>query len=382
MHCNVADSGQRADVLRSVRRVVLKVGTRLLTDMGATSKAERVSQLVAAIAELRQRHGLEVILVTSGAIGAGMTVLGTATRPVTLPQLQAHAAVGQSRLMYLYETACVAHGFHCGQLLLTAADVKDRGRHLNITSCLAALLGRGVLPVINENDSVSVDEIKFGDNDILAALVATMVRADLTVLLTSVDGMYDGDESRRLSVVPAVNRAVLDLAKGTDGNQFSVGGMISKLRAAALVTKAGESLWIADGRDFGNLRRVFAGEDVGTLFPASKATRMNSRKRFLAFFSNPKGALAVDAGAVRAIVEQGRSLLPSGITAIEGCFERGDTVRILGPDGGEVARGVSSYGSEDMAKIKGRRSAEIRAGLACDVFYDEAVHRDCLVVTS
>ncbi|MCK5805189.1 MAG: glutamate 5-kinase, partial [Lentisphaeria bacterium] len=228
------DGEYRARALQGVRRVVVKVGTRLLTDMEGWSKAERVGQLVGAIAQLRDR-GLEVILVSSGAIGAGMAMLKTTRRPKTVRGLQAHAAVGQSRLMSLYETACVGHGFHCAQLLLTAGDVKDHERHLNVTSCLEELLARGVLPIINENDSVSVEELKFGDNDLLAALVATMTRADLTVLLTTVDGMYNPKaegERKRLSVVCELTDEVLAMAGETDGNHFSVGGMLTKLQAA------------------------------------------------------------------------------------------------------------------------------------------------------
>ncbi|MBN2450458.1 MAG: glutamate 5-kinase, partial [Lentisphaeria bacterium] len=203
-----ADRGERRRVLRQVRRVVLKVGTRLLTDMGPTPVAERVRELVAAVHGLRTR-GYDILLVSSGAIGAGMTVLETAKRPRSMPNLQAHAAVGQCRLMHLYETASAEHGFHCGQLLLTAADIQNRERYLNVASCLDALLANGVLPVINENDSVSVEEIRVGDNDMLAALVASMLRADVTVLLTTVDGMResspDGALGARLSVVHEID---------------------------------------------------------------------------------------------------------------------------------------------------------------------------------
>jgi glutamate 5-kinase len=300
-----------------------------------------------------------------------------------LPLLQAHAAVGQSRLMYHYETACARHGFHCAQLLLTAADVQDRERHLNVTSCLDALLGKGVLPVINENDSVSVDEIRFGDNDILAALVATMVRADLTVFLTNVDGMHDPNASgapRRLSVVPRLSGAVCAMAGGTDGNPFSVGGMTSKLRAAELLMKAGENLWIADGHDFAVLDRVFAGDDVGTLFQGASA-KMASHKRFLAFFSTPDGDVVADPGAVTAVTEKGRSLLPSGIVDVRGDFARGDTVRIVDLHGKEVARGVTNYGAADVARIRGARTDEVGRILGTQACYEEVVHRNYLVLT-
>ena len=384
MHYSYDDTGERQAVLRQLTRVVIKVGTRLLTDIDDQSKTERVEQLVAALARLRER-GLDVVLVSSGAIGAGMAVLGTEQRPTALAELQAHAAVGQCRLMSLYETACVKHGFHCAQLLLTAADVQSRGRHVNVMSCASDLLARGVLPIVNENDSVSVEEIRFGDNDVLAALVATMIRADLTVLLTTVNGMHDGNQAvppQRLSVVNQVSEEIKEMASGTDGNRFSVGGMITKLRAAELVTRAGEGLWIADGTDFSILDRIIAGEDVGTLFPAGSDTRMRSHKRYLAFFAEHRGDLIIDAGAEKAVVEQGRSLLPSGITQIIGDFVRGDTIRILNTDGVELGRGVTNYSSENVALIKGRKSGDIRAILGYDACDDVVVHRSYLVLTS
>ena len=378
------DNGERRRVLAGVQRVVIKVGTRLLTDMGATSKGERVNQLVRAIRALRAR-GIEVILVSSGAIGAGMSVLETRKRPRSVSMLQAHAAVGQSRLMYLYETACSEYGFHCGQLLLTAADLQHRERHLNVTNCLDALLAKNVLPIINENDSVSVEEIRVGDNDILAAMVSSMLRADLTVLLTTVNGMYerepDGRTGRRLSVIEAVTPALCKMAGGTDGNRFSVGGMRTKLRAAELVTRAGENLWIADGGDFAVLEDIFAGKDVGSLFLSSSPTRMKARKRFLAFFSEPTGRIVVDNGAELALREHGRSLLPGGIVGTDGTFERGDTVCVVNREGDEIGRGVTNYSRSEVEKIRGAQSAAIRELLGEEVCFAEVIHRDRLVLT-
>jgi glutamate 5-kinase len=377
------DNGQRAAVLPGVRRVVVKVGTRLLTGVRDVSKGDRVRALVGEIHALRQR-GFEVILVSSGAIGAGMTILGTPKRPRSIPQLQAHAAVGQCRLMYLYETACGEHGFHCAQLLLTAEDVRDRARQLNICNCLHELLASHVLPVINENDSVSVEEIRFGDNDTLAALVGTLARADLTILLTTIDGLHevagDGAFGARLSVVHGITPRIRAMAGGTDGNEFSVGGMATKLRAAETVTRAGEPLLIADGRDFAILRDVFAGADVGTLFLPAGTQRMSAGKRYLAFFSRPAGDVWIDAGAERALCEAGRSLLPSGVRDLRGAFRAGDVVRVLGPAGTEVARGVSNYSRDELARIKGLKTAQLAATLGHDA-YDEVIHRDRLVVT-
>jgi len=370
--------------MESARSLVVKVGTRLLMDIPGMSKGERIQQLVDEVAFLREQ-GFEVILVSSGAVGAGIAVLGSARRPRTVPGLQAHAAVGQCRLMYLYESACARRGFHCGQLLLTADDLlRNRERHLNVTNCVSELLHDGVLPVINENDSVSVEEIRVGDNDTLAALVATMLRADLTILLTTVDGMYlpkESGEKPRMSVVSEVSDQTFSMASGTDGNPFSVGGMKTKIRAAEIVTKAGEAMWIADGTDFGVLRRILAGEDTGTLFTPRRTGRMHGHKRFLAFFAEPTGSIVIDAGAARAVCEQGRSLLPGGILRHEGDFRRGDTVRIVNPDGQELARGTTNYSSDEIARIHGVKTSEISRLLGEDASFDEVVHRDYLVVT-
>ncbi len=382
MNHSFTDQGERARVLADVRRVVIKVGTRLLTDMPGGSKAERVRELVAAAAGLRTR-GFEVILVSSGAIGAGMAVLGTDKRPASLPRLQAHAAVGQSRLMYLYETAALAHGFHCAQLLLTASDVKDRSRHLNVVNCIEALLAAGVLPVVNENDSVSVDEIRFGDNDTLAAMVANMTRADLTVLLTTIEGMCERDADNwgcRISVIPAITAELRAMARGTDGNRFSTGGMQSKLKAVEIVTRAGEPLIIADGRDFACLDEIFSGRDVGTLFLPTAAQRMQARKRYLAFFSRERGEVIVDRGAVEALRGRGRSLLPSGIVDVRGTFEPGDTVRIVNEAGEEIARGETNYSSDEVKAIKGQKSEAVRDILGYEG-YDAVVHRNYMVIT-
>jgi len=375
------DNGQRRRAVEGIAKVVIKIGTRLLTSMAGASKGERVDQLVEQVAALRQR-GIDVLVVSSGAIGAGMMVLGTAKRPSSLPRLQAHAAVGQCRLMYLYETACLKRGFHCGQVLLTSDDVQNRDRHLNVVSCLDDLLTNGVLPVINENDSVSVDEIKFGDNDMLAGLVAVMVRADLTILLTTVDGLHemtDGRLGRRLSVVPHVTEPISAMARGTEDTRLSVGGMATKVQAATRVTQAGEYLWVADGRDFGVLQRIFDGGDVGTLFMPVTDTRMEGRKRFLAFFSGHSGDIVVDAGAEKALRGQGRSLLPSGILDVKGEFLRGDTVAVLNAQGAEIARGVSNYSSLEIARIKGRQTNEIGDILGYEG-YDAVVHRNYMAV--
>ncbi len=318
---------------------------------------------------------------TSGAIGAGMRMMGIDKRPSDVGRLQSLAAVGQCRLMALYERSCQAHGFHCGQILLSADDVRDRKRHLNLRNCLASLLARDVLPIINENDSVSVDEICFGDNDKLAALVASLIRAELTILLTTVDGLCRREGKQiagRISVVPAITEDLHALAGGTDGNPYSTGGMGSKLLAAEITVASGEAMWIANGTDFAVLQRIRAGEDVGTLFlPA--ASRMAGNKRYLAFFSDAVGQVIVDDGAANALRKRGKSLLPSGIRQVTGVFEKGDTVDIITTSGEHVGHGISNYCAADLDKIKGLKSAQIHTVLAREG-YDEAIHRDNLVI--
>jgi glutamate 5-kinase len=370
----------RRQTVAATRRLVVKVGSNLLTGVADTPKQLRIKQLVAELACLRDR-GLEVVLVTSGAIAAGLKLSGATKRPTDLAHLQALAAIGQSRLMSLYEAACQEHGFHAAQVLLSWDDVQDRQRHLNVRNCLHAILAHGALPIINENDAVSVEEIKIGDNDRLAALVGTMIRADLTVLLTTVDGLWRREGGRlveRLSVVERITADVRGFAGGTDGNPYSVGGMSTKLVAATTVTEAGESLWIADGTDFGVLQRVMAGEDVGTLFVPGTG-QLSSAKRWLAFFAAPAGQLEVDDGAVKALCKAGKSLLPKGIVAVRGAFQKGDTVAIVDRGGRQIAVGVTNYGAVDLEQIKGRHTDEIAAILQRQG-YTEVVHRNNLAL--
>ncbi|MFA6930604.1 MAG: glutamate 5-kinase [Lentisphaeria bacterium] len=379
------DQGERAKIFASVKRVVVKVGTQLLRGGKNSSSGKRIEELVEVLAALRAR-GLEVILVSSGAVGFGMTALQTAVRPKKIAQLQALAAVGQGHMMSCYGVACEKLGFHCAQLLLTAADLHDQVRNRRVIQCISALLEAGVLPIINENDSVCVDEIRVGDNDTLAAYVATMLRADLTVILTTVDGLQfcQPDEvelGARLSVVTELDEKILQMARGTDGNQYSVGGMITKLRAAHIVNLSGEALLIGGGKDFSNLERVLNGEDVGTLFLPVRKNRLHARQRFLAFFSEPAGSLIVDAGAEKAISQQKKSLLPGGVLGLTGTFHRGDTVCIVNSERKELARGIVNFAFDEVAKICGAQSNDLGKVLGREVENREIVHRDFLVVT-
>ncbi len=365
----------RKKLLSNCRRVVVKVGTRLLTD------EKMIPGLIAQLVKLREK-GWKVLLVSSGAVGIGMKLLETGKRPARLSAVQALASVGQGRLMALYEIACREHGFHAAQLLLTADDLRDRERHLNVLNCINALWSQDILPIVNENDAVSVDELKFGDNDVLAGLLAAMTRSDLTMLLTTVDGLWERDESgklsERISVVKNIDDKLKGNAAGTDDKAFSIGGMESKIRAAEIVTAAGEPLWIADGRVSGIVEKILNAEDVGSVF-LPKSGRMQGKKRWIKFFSRRSGKIIVDAGAAKALAQGGRSLLPSGVTGVEGDFKRGDTVEICGLAGNVIARGLVNFDAGECRKIMGKQSSEIPEILRHDAD-DEIVHRNNMAV--
>ena len=372
----------RKQAIQQAKRVVVKVGSRLILGNDDTPDTARIQALIDNLAAVVDT-GREVILVSSGAIAVGMNVMETEKRPKHIAQLQALAALGQGKLMSMYEEASRNRGFHCAQILLSLDDVKYRARHLNVINCLNALLGSGVLPVINENDAVSVDEICFGDNDRLAALVGTMARADLTILLTTVDGFHEREDGELkpepVSVIHTVDDRIRSMAGGTDGNQFSTGGMTSKLQAAETVMSAGECMMIASGQDFSILQRIFKGEEVGTLF-LPKASQLSGSKRYLAFFAEPSGTITIDDGAKSALVNQGKSLLPSGIVRVEGEFEKGATVQVVDNEGTPVAIGKSNYPSTKLLRIAGLRSDEIHRMLDREDHYDEAIHRNNMVI--
>lgn len=368
----------RKQILKSCRRVVLKVGTRLLADRTA------IARLVTQIHALRE-SGRQVILVSSGAVGMGMRAAGLKRRPRHLSEVQALAAMGQATLMAMYEAECRKYDFRAAQLLLTADDLRSRERHLNAVNCIEALLAHDVLPIINENDPVSVSELKFGDNDTLAALLGSMIRADLTIILTTVDGLLDrnpdGTLGKRISVVHGVTARLKEIASGTDDAAFSIGGMASKLKAAEVLNGAGEALWIASGEDADIIARIFAAEDVGTVFlPQAGMHKMGSRKRWLASFSRPAGVISVDDGAADALVKKGSSLLPSGVVSVSGSFKRGDVVKIVrAKDAAILAKGITNFSSDEAGLIAHHKSGDLAALLGCDA-EDEIVHRNNLVL--
>jgi glutamate 5-kinase len=356
----------RSDIIKDITRIVVKLGTGVLTDSRKQPDLAQMAQLVAQVAEQRQA-GREIVLVSSGAVGAGMGALGYEKRPSDLAELQACAAVGQSRLMAIYEKLFAAHGLAVAQILLTHDDLQHHERHLNARNTLVTLLNHGVVPIINENDVVSFTELKFGDNDKLSALVASLLPADLLIVLTTVDGVLENfgkANSRTIPVIEQVDDEVEQKAGGTD-SATAVGGMASKIQAAKIAIRSGIPLVIASGRKKGVLARVVAGEEEGTLF-VPRPTRLQGRKRWIAFFHHPKGALFVDAGAKKALREGGKSLLPPGVARCDGQFAAGDVVRICDLDGTEFARGIAGFG---VAEIKARKLQHV-----------EVVHRDNLVI--
>ncbi len=356
----------RSEHLQDVRRVVVKLGTGILTDSRKRPDQVQFAQLVAQVAALRAT-GREVVMVSSGAVGAGMGVLGFETRPKDLADLQACAAVGQSRLMAMYESLFRHYEQGVAQVLLTYEDLADHNRHLNARNTLLTLLKRGVVPIINENDAVSVTELKFGDNDRLSALVASLLPADLLVILTTAEGLienYGRADARRVAVVEELTEAVANEAGGTT-SATAVGGMKTKIDAARIVLRSGIPLVIASGRRFDALARILSGADEGTLFLPGKS-RLTARKRWIAFYHRPAGTLVVDDGASRALCDNGRSLLAPGIARVDGDFEAGSVVRICDGAGRELARGISRRSSSELGTKKSAPG--------------EVVHRDDLVV--
>lgn len=372
----------RIPIIRDCDTVVVKVGTNVLADSAGTLNRPRIQSLADQLVRIRA-GGRRVVLVTSGAIGAGVGELGLAKRPTELPELQACAAVGQTALMQLYRDAFAPHGVHPAQILLTAGDFDNRTRYLNARHTIRTLFDFGCLPIINENDTVSVAEIKFGDNDLLAALVANLLHAPLLILLTNVDGLYSADPREDPSAHLVTTVDDIDAVSGLAGRTKSTlgtGGMRSKLKAARVAVAAGGAVIMANGSHDGILDRIFAGEAVGTLF-LPQGDSVSAWKRWLGFTAQPKGTIRIDDGAVRAIVENGKSLLPVGVRAVEGKFGKGDLVIIVGADGEEVARGLTNYPSEVAEKIHGMKSDQLAKTLG-NVPYPELIHRDNLAVTN
>jgi len=371
----------RRELLQQVRRLVIKVGSRVLTVEDGGLDLDTITRLCNEIALLRQQ-AVEVILVSSGAVAAGRDALRSADNILTIPQKQAAAAVGQPLLMQAYQQACSQHGLVTAQILLTADDLANRGRFLNARTTLEALLAAGALPIINENDSVVVDEIKFGDNDNLSALVTSLAEADLLLILTDIEGLYSANptcdpDAKLIPLVRSITREIERMAGGS-GSNIGTGGMATKISAAKKAARYGVPTILAAGKQPGIVAAALAGEEVGTVFLPAK-DGLNRRKHWIAYTLRPSGKLVVDAGARKALQEKGTSLLPSGIISLEGRFERGSCVRICGPDGVEIARGLTDYASAEIERLAGRKSSEIEQILGYR-YGDDVVHRDNLVL--
>jgi len=366
----------------AAKRLVIKVGSSLVTNEGRGLDHAAIARWAAQIAKLRTA-GKQVILVSSGAIAEGMQRLGWTKRPKSVHELQAAAAVGQMGLVQCYETCFREHGIATAQVLLTHSDTADRQRYLNARSTLRTLLELGVIPVINENDTVVTDEIKVGDNDTLGSLVTNLVEADALIILTDQQGLFDADPRR----VPAANLIPdatagdphLETIAGGTGSALSKGGMLTKVLAAKRAARSGAHTVIVSGREPDVLTRLAGGERIGTQLNAATIA-ITARKQWMADHLTVSGRLTVDAGAVRALAEGGRSLLPIGVVAVSGEFERGAVVAVAGPDGKEIARGLVNYASYEAAQILRKPSSEIESILGY-VDEPELIHRDNLVLT-
>ncbi|GAB4195677.1 MAG: glutamate 5-kinase [Phycisphaeraceae bacterium] len=367
----------RQSVLTAAKSVVVKIGTQLLTcdDAGKLSlDTAFIRQIAKQIAQLHKK-GCRVTLVSSGAVGAGCAVLGIEKRPTDLAELQAVAAVGQRQLMTEWHKAFVRYRMPVGQVVLTRTDFDDRVRFLNIRNCINKLHELGGLPILNENDTVAIEELRFGDNDLLAALTTNALRADALLLLTTVDGLLDAD-GNVIDLIEDMN-AYLGLLR-SESSKWGRGGMATKLEAAKLVMGAGEVAVIASGREPDILRRLLDGEKLGTVcMPAGR--KLDSRQRWIALTARPSGTIQIDAGAASAICERGKSLLATGITQITGRFERGDVLLVRSDTGKELARGLTNYSAEELRLIMGKRSNQFEKILGKSA-YDEVIHRDNLVI--
>ncbi|MFQ5963124.1 MAG: glutamate 5-kinase [Candidatus Scalinduaceae bacterium] len=370
----------RDKILSKVNKIVVKIGTRVLTNEDGFLDINQIMELSRQIIRLRSK-GYSVVVVSSGAVGAGIKTLGWDKRPNILPVLQAAAAVGQGKLIEIYNGCFKKQGYHAAQLLLTRQDFEDRQRYLNTCNTLHSLLNLKTVPIINENDTISVEEIAFGDNDILSALVTNLLRAELLILLSSIDGLYktpptSGKQSNILPTVDIISDDIKKLAfkiKTKEG----IGGMESKLEAASIATSSGEAVIIANGRQSDVLLKIMDFDNVGTLFIPHKK-KVTSRKRWIGFSVRSNGIIYIDDGALVALQKKGKSLLPSGVVRVDGNFIKGDVVSVVNVNRNkEIAKGLVNYSVEEVQKIKGLRTSLIRKTLGSKP-YDEIIHRDNL----
>ncbi|MGL6058980.1 MAG: glutamate 5-kinase [Culicoidibacterales bacterium] len=368
--------------LTEIERVVVKVGTSTLTNENGMLNQVKISHLVAQLAQL-MHEGKQVVLVTSGAIGAGMGVLGMNARPETIPQKQACAAIGQVYLIDLYQRLLAQHGLICAQMLLNHDDFTNRERLLNMTNMFNALFDQQVMPIINENDAVSIDEIKIGDNDTLGGFVSSVVGADLYVILSDIDGLFTANpqtnpEATILHHVDGLSEAIYDMAGGA-GSKLGTGGMVTKLNAAKIVTTYGGQMMLLNGSRHNGIIDAVKGEMIGTLFTDSKAQPLHARQHWIAYRSKASGMIIVDAGAKVALTQKRTSLLPKGVVQVEGDFLVGEIVEIADEQGTIFARGIVQYASHEISLIKGLHSQAI-LDILHEKHFDEIIHANNLVI--
>ena len=366
--------------LRSAKRIVVKVGTSTLTHPSGGMNLHRIEHLVRELID-EANQGKDILLVSSGAIAAGMNALGLAERPASVPTRQALAAIGQGALLHIYEKFFHEYGRTMAQVLLTKENAARHHQYMNSRNALLALLGMNVIPVINENDAVAVDEIKIGDNDNLSAVVAALVDADALIILSDIDGVYTANprtdtSARLISEIPEITPEIERIAGGA-GSAQGTGGMQTKIEAAKIAQNAGVTMVIARGDEDGIVRSILHGEEIGTLFPAREA-HLRTRKSWLAFGQRLMGEIAVDEGCILAM-RRGASLLAVGVTDVYGEFSAGDTIRVLSPGGQEIARGITAYDAADIARLMGHQTADFPT-LVADAAHEEVIHRDNMVL--
>ncbi len=374
--------GNRKKYLKNIKKMVIKIGSSSLTSKAGGLDKVNMRRFVNEVSSLIKR-GMGVIIVTSGAIAAGLENLNIKKKPEDIALLQAAASIGQVELMRLYSNLFSKNNLKIGQILLTHEDTTRREQYLNIKNTIKNLIGLNIVPVINENDSVAVDEIKFGDNDKLAALVAILAEADVLIILTDIDGMYDKNpriysEAKLIPFVDKINEDMENAAEGI-GSTYGIGGMKSKIKAAKICSFSGIKTIIANSRKKNILDKIIAGEDVGTFFTPQTAKKVKSIKKWIAFGKKTKGSIVIDRGAEEAVLNKGKSILAVGVVKVDGKFNKGDTLKVFSLDSKLIAKGISNFSSEDIEKIKGKNREKILSEFDTSMC-SEVIHRDCLVV--
>jgi len=374
--------GNRKKYLKNIKKMVIKIGSSSLTSKAGGLDKVSMKRFVNEVSSLIKR-GMEVIIVTSGAIAAGLENLNIKKKPEDITLLQAAASIGQVELMRLYSDLFLTSGLKIGQILLTHEDTTRRKQYLNIKNTIKKLISLNIVPVINENDSVAVDEIKFGDNDELAALVAILAESDILIILTDIDGMYDKNpriysDAKLISYIDKINEDI-EKAAGGIGSTYGIGGMESKIKAAKICSFSGIKTIIANSRRKNILNKIIAGEDVGTFFAPQTVKKVKSIKKWIAFGMKTKGGIVIDRGAEEAVLNKGKSILAVGVVKVDGKFNKGDTLKVFSLDSKLIAKGISNFSSEDIEKIKGKNRDKILSEFDTSMC-SEVIHRDCLVV--